>query len=128
MQNSGWLQCRATSGLRCRDRLCFNGLYEARVVGDPGRWRWRRNGKPCCMEVNATGSGYRFSYYFGWFVVHRIVPGILNCCEAKSGQLLWQQRLEGAYAASPIFADGKIFVVNQSGVTTVIQREKPIPS
>jgi outer membrane protein assembly factor BamB len=47
--------------------------------------------------------------------------GILNCFEAKSGQLVWQQRMEGAYAASPIFADGRLFVVNQSGVTTVLE-------
>ncbi len=47
--------------------------------------------------------------------------GILNCFEAKSGQLRWQQRMDGSFGASPIYADGKLYFVNQAGVTIVIQ-------
>jgi outer membrane protein assembly factor BamB len=47
--------------------------------------------------------------------------GVLNCFDAKNGQLKWQQRMEGSYGASPIYASGKLYVVSQVGVTTVIQ-------
>ncbi|MFT5525749.1 MAG: outer membrane protein assembly factor BamB, partial [Pirellulaceae bacterium] len=38
-----------------------------------------------------------------------------------SGELKWQIRLEGKYWATPVIADGKMYVVNQDGVAKVIQ-------
>jgi outer membrane protein assembly factor BamB len=46
--------------------------------------------------------------------------GILSCLDARSGAILWQQRLGGNYSASPVFADGRIYVQSEEGVTTVI--------
>jgi len=47
--------------------------------------------------------------------------GVLVCAD-KYGKELWQERLKkGKYWASPIAADGKIFVANDEGITTVIQ-------
>ncbi len=47
--------------------------------------------------------------------------GVLVCCD-KKGQEIWQERLKkGKYWASPIAADGKIFVCNDEGICTVIQ-------
>jgi outer membrane protein assembly factor BamB len=34
--------------------------------------------------------------------------------------VVWQERATGPFAASPIIAGGKIYVVNEKGVTTVI--------
>jgi outer membrane protein assembly factor BamB len=45
--------------------------------------------------------------------------GVLSCVEATTGRMLWQQRLEGNYSASPVFADGRVYVLSEEGVTTV---------
>jgi outer membrane protein assembly factor BamB len=42
------------------------------------------------------------------------------CLDAAKGEVLWQERAPGPFAASPIIADGKIYVVNEKGVATVI--------
>jgi len=47
--------------------------------------------------------------------------GIASCVEAKTGQLVWQERLGGAYSASPIYADGHIYFFNHEGIATVVQ-------
>lgn len=46
--------------------------------------------------------------------------GIATCVDARSGDLIWQQRLGGTYSASPVFADGRIYFLAEQGVTTVI--------
>ena len=46
--------------------------------------------------------------------------GIASCLDAKSGKEVWRQRLPGTYSASPVFADGKIYFLNEVGETTVI--------
>ena len=33
--------------------------------------------------------------------------------------ITWQQRLGGNYSASPVFADGRIYVLSEEGMTTV---------
>jgi outer membrane protein assembly factor BamB len=33
--------------------------------------------------------------------------------------MLWQQRVVGNYSASPVFADGRIYLLSEEGVTTV---------
>ena len=47
--------------------------------------------------------------------------GIVNCADAKTGAIVWTHRLEGAFAASPLLADGKLYFVNEKGVTTVME-------
>jgi outer membrane protein assembly factor BamB len=46
--------------------------------------------------------------------------GILSCLDARTGTVIWQQRLGGSYSASPVFADGRIYFLAEQGVTTVI--------
>ena len=46
--------------------------------------------------------------------------GIATCLDAKTGTVVWQQRLGGTYSASPVFADGRIYFMAEQGVTTVI--------
>lgn len=45
--------------------------------------------------------------------------GVLTCVDAKSGKVHYQERLGGKYSASPLFADGKIFVQAEEGEGTV---------
>ena len=46
--------------------------------------------------------------------------GVASCLDARTGQVHWRKRLEGEFSTSPIFADGKIYVSNEQGVTTVL--------
>ncbi len=46
--------------------------------------------------------------------------GIATCLDARTGAIVWQQRLGGTYSASPVFADGRIYFLAEQGVTTVI--------
>lgn len=48
--------------------------------------------------------------------------GVVTCLEAKTGTLVWSERLPGLgnYSASPVFADGRLYFCNENGQTTVI--------
>lgn len=48
--------------------------------------------------------------------------GIMWCLDAKTGAEVYaQQRIKSAtYSASPVLADGKIYITNEDGLTTVI--------
>jgi outer membrane protein assembly factor BamB len=46
--------------------------------------------------------------------------GVLSCVDAKTGKLHWQERVGGNHSASPIFADGRIYLLSEEGITTVI--------
>jgi outer membrane protein assembly factor BamB len=50
--------------------------------------------------------------------------GLAQCLDAATGQILWSKRLERAYAASPVYADGKIYFISEDGLTTIIQPGK----
>ena len=47
--------------------------------------------------------------------------GIATCVDAKTGKLHWQKRLGGNFCASPLYADGKIYMFNREGTCTVIK-------
>ncbi len=46
--------------------------------------------------------------------------GIATCVYANSGAIAWQHRLNGAFSASPVFADGRIYFQSEEGITTVL--------
>jgi outer membrane protein assembly factor BamB len=43
------------------------------------------------------------------------------CAKTVTGEVVWRERLGGTYAASPILADGKIYITGDDGVTAVIE-------
>jgi outer membrane protein assembly factor BamB len=49
--------------------------------------------------------------------------GIMWCLDAKTGaEIYGQQRLKSAtYSSSPVLADGKIYITNEDGLTTVVK-------
>jgi outer membrane protein assembly factor BamB len=47
--------------------------------------------------------------------------GILQCMEPSTGDIIYSERVEGTYSASPVYADGRIYLLNDDGDTTVIQ-------
>jgi len=46
---------------------------------------------------------------------------ILHCIEASTGNIVWKKRLTGVHSASPTFADGRIYVLSEEGVTLVLR-------
>jgi outer membrane protein assembly factor BamB len=46
--------------------------------------------------------------------------GITTCLDAKTGDEIWHERIDGQYSASPIYADGKIYFFSEDGNVTVI--------
>jgi outer membrane protein assembly factor BamB len=50
--------------------------------------------------------------------------GVATCLDAKSGDVIWSERLEGNFSASPILADGKIYFQSEDGVGYVVKAGK----
>jgi len=50
--------------------------------------------------------------------------GIAGCIDARSGELVWQQRIGGEYSASPVYADGRLWFFSEDGTTTVLKPGK----
>ena len=46
--------------------------------------------------------------------------GVLTVTDAKTGSRVFQDRLGGVYSASPVAADGKIYLLSESGETIVL--------
>jgi outer membrane protein assembly factor BamB len=49
--------------------------------------------------------------------------GIVSCLEGKTGRVLYgPQRIAlGTYSSSPVVADGKLYITNEEGLTTVLK-------
>lgn len=47
--------------------------------------------------------------------------GMATCFEAKTGDVVWKERINGKFSASPIYAAGRIYLFDESSVTTVIE-------
>lgn len=51
--------------------------------------------------------------------------GMLSCVDAKTGKVHWDQRLKGkGFSASPILANGNVYVTSEDGVGTVFAASK----
>ena len=46
--------------------------------------------------------------------------GVLSAIDAKSGKRVWQERTGGVFTASPVAADGKIYLLSEDGQTIVL--------
>ena len=47
--------------------------------------------------------------------------GIASCIDSRTGKLHWRERIGGNHSASPIYADGRIYFLNEDGESVVIQ-------
>ena len=48
--------------------------------------------------------------------------GLATCLDAKTGAVVWgpERTAQGTVSASPLLADGKLFLLNEYAVTTVL--------
>ena len=47
--------------------------------------------------------------------------GVAFCVDAKTGKQTWEKRLDGAFSASPVLADGRIYFCGENGKTFVVK-------
>lgn len=47
--------------------------------------------------------------------------GVASCLDLKTGEQHWQKRVGGDFSSSYLYADGKLYITNESGVTTVLK-------
>ncbi|MBY0461297.1 MAG: PQQ-binding-like beta-propeller repeat protein [Gemmataceae bacterium] len=52
--------------------------------------------------------------------------GVCGCSDAKTGRVLYKERLKGAYSGSPVGADGKVYVLNEQGACSVLSAKADV--
>jgi outer membrane protein assembly factor BamB len=50
--------------------------------------------------------------------------GVFACIDAKTGEKLWDQEYGDAFYSSPIYADGKVYIIDMSGKTHIVKATK----
>jgi outer membrane protein assembly factor BamB len=93
--------------------------------------------RPLLMAIDPTGRGDVTDSHVVWQTTsaapHNPSPlvvgenlyfvsdrGVATCLDARTGEEHWQQRIEGEYWASPLFADNKIYFQDKFGTGVVI--------
>jgi outer membrane protein assembly factor BamB len=46
--------------------------------------------------------------------------GIASCVDAMTGRVHWSERVGGNYSASPLLAEGRIYLQNEEGIGVVL--------
>lgn len=47
--------------------------------------------------------------------------GVATCLDAKTGAQVWQERVGGSFSASPVCAEGRIYLFDEQGRATVLK-------
>ncbi len=47
--------------------------------------------------------------------------GILTCCDAKTGKMVWDKDLDASFNASPALVGDRVYLISTNGVTIVIE-------
>jgi hypothetical protein len=81
-------------------------------------------------DVTDTGVVWKLKTRIGKYASPLLVDGLIytaaeesfvTCVEAATGQVVWTERMGGKYAASPVYADGRLYFFSQQGTTTVLK-------
>lgn len=81
-------------------------------------------------NVTDTHVAWKLSTHIGKYASPLLVDGLIytpaeesfvTCLEAATGKVVWTERIGGKYAASPIYADGRLYFFSQDGTTTVLK-------
>ena len=99
---------------------CFrpgSGLYHlgvpaSRALRHPPRRSRRRDRKSRGLDLEARSAAESFPLLVGEELYMVSDRGIASCVDARTGKHHWQERLPGEYSASPVYAEGKIYLLN----------------
>ena len=92
-----------------------------------GLWAVKTDGQG---DITDTGVAWKFKTHVGIYASPLLVDGLIydaaeesyvTCLDAATGQLVWTDRIAGKYAASPVYADGRLYFFNEQGTTTVLK-------
>lgn len=81
-------------------------------------------------DVTETAVLWRRRTHVGRYASPLLVDGLIyvaaeesfiSCFEAATGNVVWTERVGGKYAASPVYAGGRLYFFSQEGDTKVIQ-------
>jgi len=81
-------------------------------------------------NVTDTHLAWKLATHIGKYASPLLVDGLIytaagesfvTCLEAATGKVVWTERIGGKYAASPIYADGRLYFFSQDGTTTVLR-------
>lgn len=50
--------------------------------------------------------------------------GMVSCLEAETGKVIWEERVAGPCSASPLLAEGRIYIQDENGVGYVIKASR----
>jgi len=68
-----------------------------------------------------TGAPYASSLvYYAGLVYMANGNGIVSCIDGQTGELVWRERIGGVYTASPVAADGRVYLLNEGGEMVVL--------
>ncbi len=93
----------------------------------PELWAVKTDGQG---DVTDTGVVWRLKTHVAKYASPILVDDLIytvaeesfiTCLEAATGKVVWTDRIGGKYAASPVYADGRLYVCSQEGVTTVLK-------
>lgn len=100
----------ASAGFPKRNFLCIR----ADGSGDVTKTHvvWRRDGN--CAYVPSLLLADDLLYM-------AVDGGKLTCFEAKTGQVVWDEKVRGVFSASPVLAGGHIYLPSEAGVTLVFK-------
>jgi outer membrane protein assembly factor BamB len=81
-------------------------------------------------DVTDTHVAWRLKTHIGKYSSPLLVDGLIytvaeesfvTCLEAKTGEVVWTERIGGKHCASPLYADGRLYFFSQQGTTTVLK-------
>jgi len=110
-------------------RPLFDGSLAFFVTGLSARGLWavKTDGQG---DITDTGVAWKFKTHVGIYASPLLVDELIydaaeesyvTCLDAATGQLVWTDRIAGKYAASPVYADGRLYFFNEQGTTTVLK-------
>ncbi len=71
-------------------------------------------------EAKEAQTGYPSPVVYAGKVFACGSGGFVTCADAKTGKVLYKERVKGAFSASPVAGDGKVYCLNETGICTVL--------
>jgi outer membrane protein assembly factor BamB len=73
-----------------------------------------------------TGAPYNSSLVYHEGLLYLVGDvGIITAVDAGTGRRVWQERVGGLFYSSPVIADGKVYMLSESGETIVVEASRP---
>lgn len=113
----------------CRP-LVKNEMIYAPIGSGREVWAIRPNGKGVVTETHVAWKLKRAAprrpsvLLIGALIYMVDDSGVAACVDSKTGEPVWIERLGGNFSASPIYAHGRIYFMDESGKATVIKADR----